>query len=110
MEVIDTTGAKYPMRAIKFSEEEIDQMLDVYGTTANQEEINQVRDNMPVSIESLVGYLVVHGLDDFLEGNFNVIEAIEQEGLNWIDIYIARYRMYEYEYWRKASTQFRGLE
>jgi hypothetical protein len=79
MAVIDTSGAKYPTRTIKFSEEEIAQMLEVYGTSQNQDEINKARDDMPMSIEGLLGCLVIGGLDELLEGDFNVVEAIEQE-------------------------------
>jgi hypothetical protein len=109
MQVIDTSGAKYPMRAIKFTEKEIDQMLITYGTTDSQDEINKVRDDLPMSFELLVGCLVIDGIDGLLDGNYNVVEAIEEEGMDLIDVLIARYNMHEFEYWRKRSTQFKGL-
>jgi hypothetical protein len=109
MEIIDTTGTKYPMRAIKFSEEEKKEKLSAFIAAQTQEEKDKAGADLPINIDGLLACLVVDGLDELLAGDFNVADAIEKEGLNWIDVLVARYRMHEFEYWREASTQFKGL-
>jgi hypothetical protein len=109
MEIIDTTGAKYPMRAIKFSEEEKKEKLAAFISAQTQEEKDKAGADLPINIDGLLACLVVDGLDELLGGDFNVADAIEKEGLNWIDVLVARYRMHEFDYWLEASTQFKGL-
>jgi hypothetical protein len=110
MRVIDTSGAKYPMRAIKFSEEEEDRMVAACIAAPTDAEKIKALEDFPGSAGSLLATLLVDGLDKLLEEKPNAIEAIEEEGLNWIDVYIARYRMHEFEYWRELSTRFKGLD
>jgi hypothetical protein len=110
MEIIDTTGAKYPMRAIKFTGEEEDQMMEAFIEAPTAAEKIKALEDFPGSAGSLLATLLVDGLDKLLEEKPNAIEAIEQEGLDWIDVYISRFRMNEFEYWLDLSTQFKGFD